>query len=265
MKKILCSLFIIAIAFAVIGCAGKKKADNYDFKGKVLVPCELAGDQINACYMNPCPVIMFDSAEYRFNGNSGCNQMFGEYTCDESNINFSNVGATRMMCEPAANEVETKMLNVINEANNYKVEDNKVTFYSNDKPLAVFIVKDKKPCGGKVDEHGNKVHCSDKDHAHEGEAVKHCGNHDKKEGASCTKNQETTTSNAPAVEEKTTTNPLTGSDVNVKEVKKDAASEEVKPISKDVKDEAVQPVKQTVQPSLSDKKVETKTANKAVQ
>ena len=163
------------------------------------VPCELNGEPIQACQLNPCPTIMFDSAEYRFNGNSGCNQMFGEYTCDQYMMNFSNVGSTRMMCDPEANEVESKMLNVMNNTDSFSVNDNKVTFYSKKQPIGVFIVKTPKACNATIDENGNKVHCGKHEHP-EGVEEKHdhsnCKGHDHADKAAC--------ANKPAVPAETT-------------------------------------------------------------
>ncbi len=199
MKKILCSVMILAVAFAVIGCGNKKKADTYDFKGKVLVPCELDGQAIKACHMEPLPMISFDSVANRFNGNTGCNQMFGEFTCENEVIKFSNVGCTKMMCDPQANEIEASMLNVINNATSYAVSEDKVTFYADGKTLGVFKFKTNKSCKDK--EGAEHQHCGKHQGAENAEHKHECQGHNHGEKAACANKPADATTEEPAVKE----------------------------------------------------------------
>src|SRR5690554_5220129 len=58
--------------------------------------------------------IKFELSESRVSGNAGCNNFFGSYTLDGENINFSQMGATKMACmDEQANKTETELLQIL--------------------------------------------------------------------------------------------------------------------------------------------------------
>ena len=167
MKKILYSLAVVAVVCSFIGCVkSEKKEKGFSVQGLVLVPAELGGEAISACKLNPKPVLLFDSVESRFNGNTGCNNMFGGYTVENDKFTFDGVGMTRMMCDPEANAIENKMLEVVNNANRYTNTDSTVTFYKNEEVLGVFKIKSRECCSAKQGGEAKEHACS---HNHEGE------------------------------------------------------------------------------------------------
>ncbi|XMO87691.1 META domain-containing protein [Algibacter sp. AS12] len=68
--------------------------------------------------------ISFDDATKKVSGHSGCNQFFGTYKIEGNALNFSQMGSTRKMCEPAANALETAMLQSLDRINAYTIKDN---------------------------------------------------------------------------------------------------------------------------------------------
>lgn len=65
----------------------------------------------------------------KLNGNSGCNNYFGELSLDPTAGNFSvkNVGSTRKACDNM--EVENNFLKMLNEADKYVVTANTLELY----------------------------------------------------------------------------------------------------------------------------------------
>ena len=65
----------------------------------------------------------------KLNGNSGCNNYFGELSLDPTAGNFSvkNVGSTRKACDNM--EVENNFLKMLNEADKYVVTGNTLELY----------------------------------------------------------------------------------------------------------------------------------------
>jgi heat shock protein HslJ len=65
----------------------------------------------------------------KLNGNSGCNNYFGELSLDATAGNFSvkNVGSTRKACDNM--EVENNFLKMLNEADKYVVSENTLELY----------------------------------------------------------------------------------------------------------------------------------------
>ena len=78
---------------------------------------------------------------YKIKGHSGCNQFFGQYKAADGKIKFSEVGMTRRMCDEESNKIEMQISHLLENANAYSVEKNKVTIYNGKTPLAVFEVK----------------------------------------------------------------------------------------------------------------------------
>jgi heat shock protein HslJ len=73
-------------------------------------------------------------------GNSSCNSFSGTYTLQDGKIRFSQMISTRKMCLDNM-EIETKMLQILNTADNYILEgDNLILNRARMAPLARFIV-----------------------------------------------------------------------------------------------------------------------------
>lgn len=75
------------------------------------------------------PTLAFE--EGRVNGNAGCNNFFGELQTMTSNgsIKFDKMGATKMMCDPAAMETENNLMAVLPKVNRYIISGNTLELY----------------------------------------------------------------------------------------------------------------------------------------
>ena len=84
--------------------------------------------------------IQFDPVSKRVNGNSGCNNFFGEFTSTTNNISFSKLGSTKMGClSTEKQETERKVLNYLGKASlTYDITGNTLKFYDGDRLAMVF-------------------------------------------------------------------------------------------------------------------------------
>jgi putative lipoprotein len=100
---------------------------------------EMNGQAIKENTMGPSAHIIFDEAEARVSGSTGCNRFFGGFTLGENNtVSLSQVGATRRACvDEGVNEFD--YLAMLGKATNYSIESDKLTFSDEAKaPIAVF-------------------------------------------------------------------------------------------------------------------------------
>lgn len=89
------------------------------------------------------PFIQFDIAEKQIGGNTGCNQLMGNFETSEEKINsisFPTTSSTRMTC-PAI-ETEFAILNVLKEVTTFGLLPNgNVGLFSSDSSLALELIK----------------------------------------------------------------------------------------------------------------------------
>jgi heat shock protein HslJ len=70
----------------------------------------------------------FDSAEEEVTGSAGCNSYFGSYEVKANKLLVPGpIGATEMWCGEQIGEQETQYLTTLQAAENYKIEDGKLT------------------------------------------------------------------------------------------------------------------------------------------
>lgn len=79
------------------------------------------------------PYVDIDAEAKSITGMAGCNRINGvaNFVGEDSNVTFSNMAVTRMMCDNMA--VETLFLNVLNEAKSYKLIEDGATLILYDK------------------------------------------------------------------------------------------------------------------------------------
>ncbi len=124
----------------MFACVGNK-SDASVFEGKTMVLMTLAEGELVPSELKEPVTIMFNSEEKSVNGYSGCNRFFGGYTLEGDKITFGNVGCTRMMCDPISNDVESKVLNILNTANRFETTEHTVIFFKDDVRLGEFCNK----------------------------------------------------------------------------------------------------------------------------
>ena len=135
---------ILTAVFALLlsSCALKKVNEPvFNFAGKMLHLVELNGEAYTTNMTDEPVTLMFADAENKLSGNSGCNQLFGQYSAENGRIKFSNVAMTRRMCDEATNKVELQFAQMLEKATSYKANKGKVYFFNGKTQIAVFEVK----------------------------------------------------------------------------------------------------------------------------
>lgn len=129
-------LLIALIAFTTIQCSPKLSPDTgwarqrwvvVEMKG---VPVQQSGGRRDA-------FLSFEVNEKRFNGNGGCNQINGNYSINKSDISFTDVTSTKMMCQDMA--FESTLLTVLSSVNRYEI--NGADMYLKKKNEILLILK----------------------------------------------------------------------------------------------------------------------------
>ncbi len=154
MRKV--SMFAAGLVamFCMVSCgntAAEKTADASVFEGKTVTLMNFVeGEALPSGLQEPV-VMMFNKEEGAVNGFTGCNRFFGKYIIEGDVVKFENVGVTKMMCDPVANEVEMKVMDILNTVNRFETTENSVIFYNGDKRLGEFCAKsagcpERKPC-----------------------------------------------------------------------------------------------------------------------
>jgi heat shock protein HslJ len=74
--------------------------------------------------------------ENKVNGYAGCNNFFGTYETSERTLRFSKLASTKRACPDM--DLESEFLNALQSSEEYKIEGEQLTLYSNGEPIAIF-------------------------------------------------------------------------------------------------------------------------------
>lgn len=87
--------------------------------------------------------VKFDTTENRISGNTGCNNFFGSYKVEGEYISFTQMGATKMLCDEKSNKTERDFLNILSGKKlRFDVADQTLNLYDGDRLVMMLgIVK----------------------------------------------------------------------------------------------------------------------------
>lgn len=74
----------------------------------------------------------FDAKTNKISGFAGCNRFFGTYTTDNNAMSISELGATRMMCQEEANNIELNMFQTLAKVNGFELSNGKLSLKNDD-------------------------------------------------------------------------------------------------------------------------------------
>jgi heat shock protein HslJ len=81
----------------------------------------------------------FDASQNRFSGNAGCNRMFGGVSVSGRNINFENIGTTRMFCsERGVMKLETDFTRALERVTRFEKNGNNLSLYARNRLVLKF-------------------------------------------------------------------------------------------------------------------------------
>ncbi len=79
--------------------------------------------------------MVFNVAEYRINGNTGCNSFSSQIVQDGFKLEISETSATEMACDNFDSGLESEFLSILQVTNRYTINKGVYTFYENNKPV----------------------------------------------------------------------------------------------------------------------------------
>lgn len=99
-----------------------------DYPGQAIQPSGLATLQIQA-----------NKEGHGVNGNSSCNQYFGQAKLDGDNLSFARMGSTKRACMDM--KEERLFLTRLRQTQRYQINGNELTLLDGQTPLMVFVAK----------------------------------------------------------------------------------------------------------------------------
>lgn len=81
-------------------------------------------------------VVEFNAADMTVSGRTNCNRFFGHYELKGRELDFENMGMTRMACPDM--QYEDMFVKMLDEADRYRIKDSELTLYDDKRVLAVF-------------------------------------------------------------------------------------------------------------------------------
>jgi putative lipoprotein len=87
------------------------------------------------------PQLEFDVKQGRFAGFSGCNRMMGGYRVDGSQLAFSQIGGTLMVCtDPDATRIEAEFTKALEQTTRFDQQADQVRLFAGDQLLLTFAI-----------------------------------------------------------------------------------------------------------------------------
>ena len=132
------TLLIAGFVLALTNCSPKLAPDASwgrqqwtvtEMKG---VPVQQSGGRRDAH-------IVFETADKRFRGNGGCNQINGNYSLDKREIHFTDVVATKMSCDDI--QFENAFLNELGRVDRYEMNGDELRLKRRQETLLVLRSK----------------------------------------------------------------------------------------------------------------------------
>lgn len=134
MKK----LIILFSLFAITSCCCSKgvKIEGTTWK---LVKMNGTAIELNDRVADDALTFKLDSTEMALSGRTDCNRFFGSYQLSNNNIIDINTGGmTRMACPNM--EYEQPFITLLNEVDNYNINDEVLIFLKGDNEIATFKI-----------------------------------------------------------------------------------------------------------------------------
>ena len=129
--------FFLLLCVTLVGMGGCNSSKNMAKLNDVKWVLEiLNGEKVKLTDPNTEMYIQFEDVEKRVNGRAACNRFFGNYEIDGNKLKFSPMGATRMACPDL--QKETEFFQMLDGVDGYSIKDNKLSFLSKNKVVAVF-------------------------------------------------------------------------------------------------------------------------------
>lgn len=139
------TVFTLAAAAMIASCAPQMPTGNSTSNSiqKSWELVSLDGQDVNSS----TPVYLDFGNNNKITGKTGCNTVNGTFTVTNgTQVRFSQLASTRMMCAPSDMNIENQVLDVLKTADNFTVNDGKLMLNVGRRaPLAVFTEMSNNP------------------------------------------------------------------------------------------------------------------------
>ena len=85
----------------------------------------------------------FNAADTMVAGRTNCNRFFGKYELKGKELELKNLGMTRMACPDM--QYEDAFVKMLDDVDRFEIKGSELTFFDDDKSLAVFKAVEKEP------------------------------------------------------------------------------------------------------------------------
>ena len=134
--------FVILAFFMLVSISGCFEPDvSKPRKSTYWSLIELNGEDSSNISSQPEVHLIFHTNDNTFHGSDGCNRVNGNYIRDEKAFKFERIASTKMYCEEGMDQAHN-FLNILNETNQIKIEEDHLILYAADIELARFEAKD---------------------------------------------------------------------------------------------------------------------------
>lgn len=121
----------VLILITVIGCNTSKKTLNMNKANQELTGSYTVLTMHDAAPKTNAPKFSFYAKDNSFQGNTGCNSVFGTYNSEGQNLDLSELAVSEMYCaEEGVMETERTFLDILNNTGSYKITENTLIFYA---------------------------------------------------------------------------------------------------------------------------------------
>lgn len=133
MKRMIAAAALLA---AMTACGGSQKK-SLPLEGTTWKLAKM--DVIPAKNIDAEPdffTLEFNAADTMVTGRTNCNRFFGKYELKGQQLEFENLGMTRMACPEM--QYEDAFVKMLDEVDRYEIDGSKLKFYDDKKVLAEF-------------------------------------------------------------------------------------------------------------------------------
>lgn len=126
-------LFAAATLFCMTACGGKQmplEGTTWKLASMPGIPAEAITAEADAFVME------FAAAEMMVSGRTNCNRFFGRYELKGRELDFENMGMTRMACPDM--QYEDMFVKMLDEVDSYKIKGSELMLMDDDAVMATF-------------------------------------------------------------------------------------------------------------------------------
>lgn len=129
---------LVTLLFSLLHCKPTHTEGNEDvqLENTKWILAEMNGIPLTSMADSKVVYFILDENKNTMSGFAGCNSISGGYELSGNKISFQTA-STRMMCGPAAMEVEQFLLNALTSADGYRINGDVLQLFQGETSLAI--------------------------------------------------------------------------------------------------------------------------------